>query len=118
MKIDLKGVVHHVGETQQISEKFKKRVLVVFVENTDKPEFSDYIPVDAVQDNVDKLDPLKVGDEVNVGIFLGGRKWEKDGTTKYFPDLKLANVEVLSSAPQSNDAVAPPEPGEEDDLPF
>lgn len=137
MQFEMKGTVHQVMDTQQITDKFKKREFVLFVENTNKPEYSDYIKFEAIQDKCDDLDSLKPGMEVDVKFFIGGRKVEKEGKdTMYFTSLKIADFSIHQGyKPQDKNVGAevtndvPQEPpqmsedkfdngGEEDDLPF
>lgn len=117
-----------MGETQQITHTFRKRELVLFVENANKPEFSDYIPFEAIQAGCEALDPLSKGDRVKISFFINGRLW-KEGTAdeKAFSSLSIKNVEVLEAARNSGVAgytnrTAPASgPGNDnysDDLPF
>lgn len=122
---ELTGTVHSVGETQQITHTFRKRELVLFVENANKPEFSDYIPFEAIQAGCEALDPLSKGDRVKISFFINGRLW-KEGTAdeKAFSSLSIKNVEVLETARNSGIAgytkSTEPAPAEDDDtgLPF
>lgn len=137
MQYEMKGTVHQVMDTQQITDKFKKREFVLFVENTNNPLYSDYIKFEAVQDKCDDLDSLKQGMHVDVKFFISGRKVEKEGKdTMYFTSLKIADFAIQQGEKSSNNNVGaevtndvPQEPpqmsedkfdngGEEDDLPF
>jgi len=99
---ELTGTVHSVGETKQMTDTFRKRELVLFVENANKPEFSDYIPFEAIQAGCEALDPLSKGDRVKLSFFINGRLW-KEGTAdeKAFSSLSIKNVEVLETARNS-----------------
>lgn len=124
--IKLTAPIHKIGETQQISDKFKKRDLILYVENTNKPEYSDYIKLEAMQDKCETLDSLKPGDVIEATFFLSGRKVEKDGKELYFTSLKLHEFAVQtqgsnSTPPPVNEAQSydtPPANDEPDDLPF
>lgn len=140
MQFEMKGTVHQVMDTQQITDKFKKRELILFVENTNKPEYSDYIKFEAIQNKCSDLDSLKPGMDVDIKFFIGGRKVEKEGKdTMYFTSLKIADFAIQQGEkPQSNnvgvevtndvpsETVQPPQMSEgdfggdngEDDLPF
>jgi hypothetical protein len=85
--MEITGEIVKIGSTQQISDRFKKRELVVkYAKN---PEYPEYVPIEFVQAAVDKLDGFKVGQEVTVSIDVGGRKWESPkGEVKYFVSVK------------------------------
>lgn len=132
----LKGKVFKVGDTRQVSDKFKVRDLVVFVPNESNPDWPDYVTFSAKQDYCDMLGLLKKDDEVNVAFFLGGRKWnDKDGVEKFFTDLTIKDIDRTDKAGKTMTltkamlagheakqepryASAPPAGDEGDDLPF
>lgn len=124
--MDIKGKVHEVGEVITVSEKFKKRELVV--EYAENPSYPEYVKFEAVQDKVNLLDAVKVGDQVEVFFNLRGRPWtDKMGKTQYFNTLSVWRLNVLgagaTAAPAMPEYAAPADisaaPGEEDnDLPF
>ena len=108
-----------VGEVQQISDKFKKRDLVVEYSDSN-PDYKETIKFEMVQDKVELADNFKVGDAVNVHFNLRGRaSVQKDGKTGYFNSLviwRLTAGEAQPEMAQSNVAVAAGD--EDDDLPF
>ena len=95
--MEVKGFVHEIGETQQVTDSFKKRDLILaYAEN---PQFVEYIRFEATQDNCDKFNSLNVGDEVELSFNLRGRPWtNKDGVTTYFNSLVAWKVNKLSSS--------------------
>lgn len=125
--VTINGTVKVVGKTQQISEKFSKRELVITEQSGNYPE---HIPVEFVQDKTGMLDPYAPGDQVAVTAYVSGREWTgKDGVTKHFLSLKgdrIEKVGATASAPNSGGNAAPPPPSVadmppadgEDDLPF
>ncbi|PST85122.1 hypothetical protein C7T94_03165 [Pedobacter yulinensis] len=122
--MEIKGKVHEVGATQQVSETFKKRDLIV--EYAENPSYPEYIRFEALQDKTALLDPLKAGDMVEVHFNLRGRPWtDKSGKTSYFNSLVVWRINAVApNAPaQSSPEYAPPmdvnnAPGDDDDLPF
>lgn len=114
--MEIKGKVHEIGETQQVTDTFKKRdIIIQYAEN---PQFVEYIRFEASQDRTTLFDNLNVGDEVEVSFNLRGRPWtNKDGITSYFNSLVVWRVSKIGSSGQQ-----PPAPqasgGEDDDLPF
>ncbi len=124
--MEIKGKVHEVSPTTQVTDSLKKRELIVeYVEN---PQYPEYLKFEAIQDRCALLDNTKVGDDVEVFFNLKGRKWtDKTGKVVYFNTLGLWKVNVLSAtgsnaatpeyaAPAAN--ISSNNADEEDDLPF
>jgi hypothetical protein len=111
--MEITGEIVKIGSTQQISDRFKKRELVVkYAKN---PEYPEFVPIEFVQAAVDKLDGFKVGQEVTVSIDVGGREWvSPKGEVKYFVSVKGWRLTVADGQ-----ATMPPvsEPVE-DSIPF
>jgi hypothetical protein len=125
-QVTITGNIKVVGKTQQVSEKFSKRELVVTEPSGQRPQ---HIPIEFTQDRTGMLDSYKPGDEVTVTCYVNGREWTgKDGVTKYFLSLSGNRIERTGSGGGSNSngyQVAPPPTvadvppaGEDDDLPF
>lgn len=84
-KVNISGTIKVIGQTQQVSEKFSKRELVI---NEPSGQYPQLIPIEFKQDKTSLLDGFKPGDEVSVTCFVNGREWTgKDGVTKYFLSL-------------------------------
>lgn len=129
--MEIRGKVHEIGATQQVTDTFKKRDLIVlYAEN---PQFPEYIRFEATQDRTSIFDNLEVGDEVEVSFNLRGRPWtNREGVTTYFNSLVAWRVSKVVTTPvapgQPGAAPAPadiPPPvdissdeGKDDDLPF
>jgi len=122
--MEIKGKVHEVGATQQVSETFKKRDLIV--EYAENPTYPEYIRFEALQDKAALLDSFKAGDEVEVFFNLRGRPWtDKTGKTSYFNSLVIWRINAIAGAPagaSTPEYAAPVDvsntAGEDDDLPF
>ena len=121
--MDIKGKVHEIGDVQTVSEKFKKRELIV--EYAENPSYPEFIKFEAVQDKVSLFDNVKVGDQVEVFFNLRGRPWtDRNGITSYFNTLVAWRINILSGseaaapAPQYAPPVDISSAPEEDDLPF
>ena len=91
--MEFTGLVHEIGQTVVVNEKFSKRDLIVeYAENIQYPE---YIKVEAHQDKCDKLDELRVGDTITVHINLKGRPYtNKEGITTYYNNIVLWKFDV------------------------
>jgi len=120
--MEIKGKVHEVSPTAQVTESLKKRELIVeYIEN---PQYPEYLKFEAIQDRCNLLDNLRVGDDIEVFFNLKGRPWtDQTGKKSSFNSLQLWKVNVLSGAnnntapeyaPQVDISSAP----DEDDLPF
>jgi len=117
--MDIKGKIHEIGATQQVTDTVKKRELIIeYIEN---PQYPEYIKFEAIQAKCDLLDQLRVGDDVEVFFNLKGRPWtDKNGKKSYFNSLWLWKVNTLSKAENTvgNLAIQSPGAPDEDDLPF
>lgn len=121
--MDIKGKVHEISQVITVSEKFKKRELIL--EYAENPSYPEYVKFEAVQDKVNLFDNVKVGDNVELFFNLRGRPWtDKTGKTSYFNTLSVWRLTPLgagdgASAPEYNaapvDITSAPD---EDDLPF
>ncbi len=112
-------------DTEQVTDKFRKREFVVTDESSQYPQ---EILFQLVQDKVDLLDPFNEGEQIKVNFNLRGRRWTnpKTNETRFFNSLDAWRLEKEgSAAPAGNDL--PPMPTSEpanmpdddsDDLPF
>jgi hypothetical protein len=121
--MDIKGKVHEVGDVMTVSEKFKKRELIV--EYAENPTYPEYIKFEAVQDKVSMFDNIKAGDQGEIFFNLRGRPWtDKNGKTSYFNTLVAWRINILSGAEagtQTPEYAAPVDISaapDDDDLPF
>ena len=122
MNFEINGKVILKEDTQQISDRFKKREFVIEVENERNSDWNDFIKFQLTQDRCDLLETVSVNEEIKVSFNIRGRKWEKDGKVNYFSNLEAWRIEKMQAAaaaqmPEFNAADMPPAP-EEDDLPF
>ncbi len=120
--MDIKGKVHEVSPTQQVTESLKKRELIVeYIEN---PQYPEYLKFEAIQDRCNLLDNVRVGDDVEVHFNLRGRPWtDKTGKKSYFNSLQLWRINVLtggaaSATPEHAQPVDINSAPDDDDLPF
>ena len=114
------GKIKVINDTQEISEKFKKREFVVTDTSSMYPQD---VMFQSVQDKCAMLDGYSVEDEVEVSFNLRGREWTSpDGVVKYFNTLDAWRIENLSAGSVENEIQDAPEfnapATEEDDLPF
>lgn len=127
-QVTINGTIKVVGKTQDVSDKFRKRELVITEPGGQRPQ---HIPVEFTQDRCGLLDGYNPGDEVTVMCYVNGREWTgRDGVTKYFLSLSGNRIERSGAAPAAggraggHQAAPPPTmadmpaAGSDDDLPF
>lgn len=68
----LKGRIYEFSETEQKSDNFRKREMIVETDD----EYSPFVKMQLIQKNVDLPEQLslKPGDDVSVTFALGGRR--------------------------------------------
>jgi hypothetical protein len=119
--MDVTGILKVKSDTQQVSEKFKKRDFVITDNSSQYPQ---HISFQLVQDKCAIIDQYKVGDEIKVHFNLRGREWTSpQGELRYFNSLEAWRIEGGASASSGNKAEAITESSftaasESDDLPF
>jgi hypothetical protein len=116
-------------DTQQVSERFKKREFVIETsEDINGNIYYNYAKFQLVQNKCEILDRHNVGDMIEINFNVKGNRWEKDGKTQYITNLdawKIWGLNGQSSNPQMASSNAQPMPnynaasgGAVDDLPF
>jgi hypothetical protein len=88
------GQVLHIGPTEQVSEKFRKRTIVLKTD-TDT-QYPQEVAFQLSQDRCDTIEKygIKVGQSVTISYNLRGRRWEKDGKTSWFNTLDAWRIEA------------------------
>jgi hypothetical protein len=116
--MEITGTVKVIKEAQAVSEKFKKRELVI----TTEEQYPQDILLEFHQDKTDLLNAVKVGEAVTVGINIRGRLWvSPQGENKYFNTITGWRID---KAKQGLNATAPFQPAtskldsQADDLPW
>ena len=126
MNFELTGKLIEKYETQEISDRFRKREFVIESERQQgEYNFTDFVKFQLTQDRCDIIDPFQVGDRIKVHFNIRGNKWEKEGRVNYFTNLegwRIENADEMAEAAQTPpaDNVPPPDVKDdfEDDLPF
>ncbi len=98
------GKIHLIEETKTYGQKgFRKRLLVL---EQDKGRFTNYIPVEFTNDNCDRVDDLKVGQDVLVNYRLSGRRWQRDPSSevKFFVNVEALSVTVQAEPGPAGEA--------------
>jgi len=116
--MDLAGKIKLIFDTQTFDSGFTKREFVV----TTQEQYPQDVKFECIQDRVNLLDGMSVGDEINVHFNVKGREYNE----KYFVNLQAWKIDKVaqeqagggSSDEPPADTFIPTEEGEEDDLPF
>lgn len=92
------GKVHFIDETKTFGQNgFRKRTVVL---EQDSGRFTNYIPIEFIQESCDSVDSLKIGDEAEITFELTGRKWQRDAASevKYFLNAQASSFRVIGNA--------------------
>jgi len=111
--MEIKGKIKVIFPTETVSEKFKKRDIVISTQE----QYSQDISIQFVQDKTSILDKYKVGQSVTVGININGRSWTSpQGEVKYFNSLVGWRIDVeQAQAPPAQPQTTPLAPLADDD---
>ena len=121
MSMSTSGRIHALFDTQQITERFRKREFVI--ELGDNPRYPQYVQFQLTGDRCEALDGFQVGEEVKLEFSLRGREWRSPkGDIKYFNSLDVWAVERMGEPAYDDEMPVPddteaPLP-EDDDIPF
>jgi single-strand DNA-binding protein len=89
--MEVVGKLKVIGQVETVSEKFKKREIVVEIEG----QYPQFIPMQLTQDKVSLAGFLQVGQQVKCHINLRGREWtSKEGSVKYFLTLEIWKIDA------------------------
>lgn len=118
--MEIQGKITNILEEQIIETKkgqFKKRQL--WIETTGKDgAYPQLLDVDFLGDKTGVLDSYEVGQQVEIGINLQGRKWTNDkGKDIIFKSIVGWRIKEVGGQVESV-TDAPVESSDEDDLPF
>lgn len=125
--MEITGKVTKIFDTQTFSSGFSKREVIV----TTQEQYPQPLSIEFLQDRVNLVDTITVGDDVKVSINLRGREWTSpEGVTKYFNSITGWRIEKQMANDGAGDQLPPPqdfnaqvtdlnkEGGLDDDLPF
>lgn len=94
------------GETQVVSEKFKKREFVLeLTEEINGNSYTNFAKLQLTQAKCDILDRYKLGETLECHYNIKGTKFEKDGKTSYFTNLDCWKIEYpngMTNGSQTN----------------
>jgi hypothetical protein len=120
----IKGLVHKINPTQQVSDKFAKKEIIIKTDG----EYPQYILIQFTQKNIDKLDHITAGSTVVVSYNIRGKLWTNpQGEEKCFVtiegwQIKTENQQSTGEKKEDVKHYSQPDFGatatDSDDLPF
>lgn len=114
MAFEVTGKLEVIFDTQQISDRFKKREFVLMIQDG---MYHEYIKMQLLQDKCDLLNGYTKGDEIKVSFNLKGKPYQKGSETLYFTNLDAWRVERLSaSTPASSSSAQSQDASPTDDI--
>ena len=95
-QIKIVGTIHHIGQTQIVSDKFQKREFVIQTDD----KYPQFISMQTTNDKCSLLDNLKFGDAVECMINLRGREWidPKTSAKRYFNTIECWSMSFASQS--------------------
>ena len=92
MLVKLNGIIEDLGQTQQITDKLRKRDIILKTGG----QYPDYLKCEAINERIGPTESLRVGDYATLNVAIGGRKVTKKdtGENMYFTSLKILSIET------------------------
>ncbi len=121
MGFKVRGTLHVINETQQVSARFTKREFVLHIADG---RFPQHVLFQLTGERVGSVDAYNVGDEVEVEFNLRGREWTSPkGEVRFFNSLDVWTIERVGGSADGGAPDLPPPPDEppptfDDDIPF
>ncbi|MCB0698545.1 MAG: DUF3127 domain-containing protein [Chitinophagales bacterium] len=108
MSFEITGKLIAVSDTQQVSDRFKKREFVLeTAEEINGNVYTNYAKMQLVQNKCEIIDNFNVGEDLKVSFNVKGNKWERDGKVNYITNLDAWRIE---RAEQGGGMAAPASP--------
>ncbi len=83
--MELTGSIKLIQEEERISDRFKKRGLVLSTQE----QYPQDIMIEFVQEKTELLDSFQQGQQVTISINIRGREWKSpNGEVKYFTSIQ------------------------------
>lgn len=102
MNLEVIGKLIEKYDTQNVSERFRKREFVLELgDEINGTIYTNYAKMQLVQNKCDILDRFNVGEMLKVNFNIKGTKYEKDGRTNYFSNLDAWRIENAAAAQQN-----------------
>jgi single-stranded DNA-binding protein len=126
MNMQIQGKIHAAFDTEQVTERFRKREFVLELDAASR--YPQYVMFQLTGDRCGELDGYSPGEEIGVEFSLRGRQWTSPkGDIRYFNSLEVWSIERRGeAAPNASEGSSaqpgrgnePPPPSDDDDIPF
>lgn len=94
MSFEVTGKLIAVNDTQEVSERFRKREFVLELsDDVNGNIYTNYAKMQLVQNKCEIIDNYNIGDNLKVSFNIKGNKWERDGKVNYITNLDAWRVE-------------------------
>ena len=116
----LNGTIKKIGDTVQVTDKFKKREVVITDSSSMYPQ---HVTMQFTQDKCDILNAYNEGQEVEISFNLDGKEYtdKNTGEIKYFNSLNAWKIESAGGTSSAEALPSSPSPiaeADDDALPF
>lgn len=103
MNLEVTGKLLVKYDTQQVSDKFRKREFVLeLADEINGNTYTNYAKMQLVQAKCDIIDRFNIGDQVKVSFNIKGSRYERDGKESYFTNLDAWRIEAAGNAQPNN----------------
>lgn len=95
----IEGTVQHIGPTQQVTDTFRKRVLIIQTTG----QYPEYVSIEATQDRCEVMNSLQLGQYIKAFFNIKGSKEMKTnnkGETVAYTGISLWKFEQAGAQPQ------------------
>lgn len=108
MSFEITGKLIMANDTQQVSDRFKKREFVLEInEEVNGNVYTNYAKMQLVQNKCEILDNFNVGEDLKVSFNIKGNKWERDGNVNYITNLDAWRIERAEQGGQMAQPASP-----------
>lgn len=105
MNYEIIGKLSEKFETQQVTDRFRKREFVLEIRETfNSFERINHIKFQASQERCSLLDFVDLNEDIKVTFTLQGRRWEKQDQVYYINTLEARLIEKAGTAPLQQEA--------------
>ena len=114
--LKLSGKIYKIFPTNQVSEKFKKREIVLETESDKYPQL---VKFELTQDNCSKADDLQTNQECTFHFNVRGREYiNKENVAMYFVTLNVWRIESVVMQQEDTTRKDMDDRADSDDAPF
>jgi hypothetical protein len=100
----LNGIIKVINDTQIVSDRFKKREIVI---TDNSGQYPQDILFQLTQEKTDAVNDFKVNEPVQVSFFIRGREWTSpQGEVKYFNSLEIWSIKKIDVAGASSSSMS------------